>query len=462
MAYKVKNKKKNLKESVNELVAKDVKKEITLNALKNRLKEATKKDSIPGLAVTAKVHKQAGRDNKEGVDTIVKKIKDYLKYKNNSNPEFPHQNNSKTDYESPMYRNSTDQEDYIDTWRGGGMTDLQYDTEPSDEFKERFKQYLDGSIETGNNDGKGSDGQQVANVVPSELGKKIQKTMKAKHKKLQGPDGYAIPNDWTQHPNPGFIPESIKKLQVIREQWQEVEMNEQGEEQTTKGEDTGKKQRVFRGTQELPTQPKVFIAKIQEYCKAVKNYKNIQADGKMNPTTVECIKEIQRELGIPVDGKLGKKTEKALMKLVHKKGVVNELEIKLPLSGDISLGGDIGLGGDIDVSALSDNPGADFDYDADLDMFNDAELGPGPDLTNIKSLEGDTDPNVSLGWASDDDASEDGEEGEEEERITSGLLKDRNLDGKDSTEEEVVTISESVSHDMDNIKHLFTYNKKTQ
>jgi len=121
------------------------------------------------------------------------------------------------------------------------------------------------------------------------------------------------------------------------------------------------------------------------------------------------------------------------------------------------------LGGDIDVSALSDNPGADFDYDADLDMFNDAELGPGPDLTNIKSLEGDTDPNVSLGWASDDDASEDGEEGEEEERITSGLLKDRNLDGKDSTEEEeVVTISESVSHDMDNIKHLFTYNKKTQ
>ena len=77
MAYKVKNKKKDLKESVKELVAKDVKKEITLNALKNRLKEATKKDSIPGLAVTAKVHKEAGKDNKEGVDAIVKKIKDY-------------------------------------------------------------------------------------------------------------------------------------------------------------------------------------------------------------------------------------------------------------------------------------------------------------------------------------------------------------------------------------------------
>jgi hypothetical protein len=90
--------------------------------------------------------------------------------------------------------------------------------------------------------------------------------------------------------------------------------------------------------------------------------------------------------------------------------------------------------------------------------MNDAELGPGPDLTNVKSLEGDTDPNVSLGWNSDDDASEDGEE----ERITSGLLKDRNLDGDDSEEEVVVVVSESIKTDMDSMKHLFNYNKKTQ
>ena len=458
MAYKVKNKKKDLKESVKELVAKDVKKEITLNALKNRLKEATKKDSIPGLAVTAKVHKEAGKDNKEGVDAIVKKIKDYLKYKNNSNPEFPHQNNSKTDYESPMYRNSTDQEDYIDTWRGGGMTDLQYDTEPSDQFKERFSKYLDGSAETGNAQ-VDEDGNAYGNVVPSELGKKIQKTMKAKHKKLQAPDGYAIPNDWTQHPNPGFIPESIKKLQVIREQWQKVEMGEQ--EDTVKDAAAKVGDAASKAGGYSPKTIPAFIKKIQEYCKAAKNYTNIQVDGKLGPKTIECIKKIQKDLGLTVDGKLGKETESAIMKLVHKKGVVNELEIKLPLSGNISLGGDTSLGGDIDLSAFSDNPGAEFEYDADLDMFNDAELGPGPDLTNIKSLEGDTDPNVSLGWASDDDT-EDGE-GEEEERITSGLLKDRNLDGKDSEkEEEVVAISESVKHDMENIQHLFTYNKKTQ
>ena len=54
-----------------------------------------------------------------------------------------------------MYRNNSKQDEYVDEWRGGGMEDLQYQTEPSDEFKKRFSQYLDGSIETGNNDGKG-------------------------------------------------------------------------------------------------------------------------------------------------------------------------------------------------------------------------------------------------------------------------------------------------------------------
>ena len=166
---------------------------------------------VPGIDITNKVLKQAGKDNTAGVDEIMKKIKDYLKYKNNSNPEFPHQNNSPTDYDSPMYRNSTDQEDYVDEWRGGGMEDLQYNTEPSDEFKERFGQYLDGSIETGNNDGKGSDGQQVANVVPSKLGDKIKKTMKRKHKALQGDAGDAIPDSWAHHRNPGYMGESNEK-----------------------------------------------------------------------------------------------------------------------------------------------------------------------------------------------------------------------------------------------------------
>ena len=214
-----KNKSKNiestLKESVEKLVSQDIKKEITIGQLKDRLKEAVSTKQIPGLAVTNKVLKQSGKDNKSGVDAIMKKIKDYLSIKDNSNPEFPHQNNSKTDYDSPAYKNSTKQDEYVDEWRGGGMEDLQYNTEPSDEFKERFSQYLDGSIETGNNDGKGSDGQQVANVVPSKLGEKIKKTMKRKHKDLKGAAGDAIPHDWAHHRNPGYMGESENKIDEL-------------------------------------------------------------------------------------------------------------------------------------------------------------------------------------------------------------------------------------------------------
>ena len=202
-----KNTKTTLQESVERLVSEDIKKEMTIGNLKDRLKEAVGGGKVPGIAVTDKVLKQSGKDNKASVDAIMKKIKDYLSIKDNSNPEFPHQNNSKTDYDSPAYKNSTKQDEYVDEWRGGGMEDLQYNTEPSDEFKERFSQYLDGSIETGNNDGKGSDGQQVANVVPSKLGEKIKKTMKRKHKDLKGAAGDAIPNDWAHHRNPGYMGE---------------------------------------------------------------------------------------------------------------------------------------------------------------------------------------------------------------------------------------------------------------
>ena len=210
-----KNTKTTLQESVERLVSEDIKKEMTIGNLKDRLKEAVGGGKVPGIAVTDKVLKQSGKDNKASVDAIMKKIKDYLSIKDNSNPEFPHQNNSKTDYDSPAYKNSTKQDEYVDEWRGGGMEDLQYNTEPSDEFKERFSQYLDGSIETGNNDGKGSDGQQVANVVPSKLGEKIKKTMKRKHKDLKGAAGDAIPNDWAHHRNPGYMGESENKIDEL-------------------------------------------------------------------------------------------------------------------------------------------------------------------------------------------------------------------------------------------------------
>ena len=176
-----------------------------ISQLKNRLNEQLKgAESTPGINITNKVLKDGGKQNQDALKAVADKLKSYLKYKFNSNPEFPHQNNSKTDYDSPMYRNNTDQDDYVDDWRGGGMTDLEYDTEPSKEFGDNFKKYLDGSSDKGNAQSN-KDGD-LGNVVSNKVGEKIQKTLKRKHKKLQGDDGFAVPNDWAQHPNAGYIP----------------------------------------------------------------------------------------------------------------------------------------------------------------------------------------------------------------------------------------------------------------
>ena len=203
--------KSELNNEMKRIMSEEIEKELTLKGLKTRLSEAVKsKNATPGIANTERVLKQSGRDNKEYIDSVVKKVKDYLKFDGNSNPEFPHQEQSKTDYTSPMYRNSTEQEDYVDTWRGGGMSDLEYDTEPSDEFKDRFSKYLEGSSETGNSSYKGTDGVDVGNVVnvkKDKTGEKIKRILKQKHEKLKGKDGVAISNKIFQRLNPGFIPE---------------------------------------------------------------------------------------------------------------------------------------------------------------------------------------------------------------------------------------------------------------
>ena len=274
---KSRNIEKTLHSSVEKLISNDIKKEMGISQLKDRLKEAVAAKAVtrksinqtPGLKITNNVLKQSGKHN------------------------------SKTDHNSPMYRNSTDQEEYVEEWRGGGLEDLQYQTEPSDEFKERFSQYLDGSIETGNNDGEGSDGQQVANVVPSKLGEKIKKTMKRKHKALQGDAGDAIPNDWAHHSNPGYMGESNeKKGKLISEQT----MSHSGKD------NDGNVTKITKTKASATEEDKIkAIEKIQQYCK-------ISVDGKVGPETSECIERIQKENGLTINGKLSKE----LFKLVAK------------------------------------------------------------------------------------------------------------------------------------------------
>jgi hypothetical protein len=128
--------------------------------------------NTPGIKETESTLKKSKKENEDYLKSFNKKIKEYLDFEGNSNPEFPHQNNSKTDYKSPMYRNSSEDEEFIDDFRGMGLQDAN-----GVEHLDRIDDYLNGSTKTGNS-------QDAANVVPSKLGKKLKKTMKRKKEKI--------------------------------------------------------------------------------------------------------------------------------------------------------------------------------------------------------------------------------------------------------------------------------------
>jgi len=179
-----------------------------------------KTGKTPGITLTGKVHKDSGKENTAAMKAVEKKLKKYLDIENTSNPEFPHQNNSPVDPKSgtyKYYRNDDKQQEYIDDFRGGGLEDLEYDTEPSKEFKDRVKKYLEGSSETGNAM-EDKDGEALGNVVPSDLGKRVGAKAKRKAEKLKDVEG--VPNDWNFVQKSGFVASesTTKKGKVLKEE----------------------------------------------------------------------------------------------------------------------------------------------------------------------------------------------------------------------------------------------------
>jgi hypothetical protein len=128
---------------------------------------------VPGIEVTNKSLTGSKKDNSSYYKESERKLKDYMNYKNNSKPEFPHQNNSKTDYNSPMYRNTSEEDEFIEDFRGMGLEDAN-----GVEQLSRLEDYLMGSTKTGNS-------QEAGNVVKSDLGKEIKDKIKRKREKIE-------------------------------------------------------------------------------------------------------------------------------------------------------------------------------------------------------------------------------------------------------------------------------------
>jgi hypothetical protein len=131
-------------------------------------------EAVPGLEAVKTAHKGDKRDADEYLNSVDKKMKDYLSFEGNDNPEFPHPIGKG---EKVATENTPEEDEYVEDFRGGGMQDLDYDEKPSPEFVKRLKNALEGDTTTGN-----AQDDKTANVIKSDVGKKMAAATKRKIK----------------------------------------------------------------------------------------------------------------------------------------------------------------------------------------------------------------------------------------------------------------------------------------
>lgn len=145
-----------------------------VNLINKIVKKTMVNESVPGIEVTKRAQKTSGSDSKSHMSDVAKKMKKTLSFDGNDNPEFPKQIGKG---EKVAHRNTKEEEETIEDYRGGGLEDLDYGYEPSDKFKDRLKKSLTGHSTMGNS-------HDSPNVMKSDLGEKILKKVDRKSKKV--------------------------------------------------------------------------------------------------------------------------------------------------------------------------------------------------------------------------------------------------------------------------------------
>ena len=104
------------------------------------------KESIPGLKAAEKSKKDSKKENDDYYGEVAKKMKNYLQFEGNDNPEFPHQIGKG----EKVARQNTPEEDDEVAKNFAGLQNLDYDVEPSQKFKDRLKMAIEGDSKMGN------------------------------------------------------------------------------------------------------------------------------------------------------------------------------------------------------------------------------------------------------------------------------------------------------------------------
>jgi hypothetical protein len=130
-------------------------------------------ESVPGLNAYNKAHTESGKENKDNLSDVDQKIKKAVSVEGNDNPEFPKQIGKG----EKVARQNTKEEDEEVAKNFAGLQNLDYDNEPSEQFKKRLKMAIEGDKLMGNSS------KDVANVVPSEVAvEKMEKQIKDREK----------------------------------------------------------------------------------------------------------------------------------------------------------------------------------------------------------------------------------------------------------------------------------------
>jgi hypothetical protein len=126
-------------------------------------------ESVPGLKAYESAHKDSGKENKANLSSVDQKIKKSMSVEGNDNPEFPKQIGKG----EKVARQNTKEQDEEVAKNFAGLQNIEYDVEPSEQFKKRLKMAIEGDKLMGNSS------KDVANVVPSEVAvEKMEKQMK--------------------------------------------------------------------------------------------------------------------------------------------------------------------------------------------------------------------------------------------------------------------------------------------
>jgi hypothetical protein len=128
-------------------------------------------ESHPGIQLQNSLKTKNGKVNSDALSDSGRKMKKYLSFDGNDNPEFPKQIGGKGKISAKRLSDAENEE--ISLNRGGGMEDLEYNTEVPKQLKDRQKKHLTGDKKLGND-------QKSVNSIPSKTGDNL--STKAKKK----------------------------------------------------------------------------------------------------------------------------------------------------------------------------------------------------------------------------------------------------------------------------------------